>query len=105
MFQRAIAACAMGSDPYQTNKLINIQIKNDESYPVHYRCLAIDSNGEIITLHPARWDAAEEAARISKDESLVETQAEARGGQPPRADRHFAGLLWVAFSAAALSRC
>ncbi|MBE9140197.1 caspase family protein [Nodosilinea sp. LEGE 07088] len=56
---------------YQTDELINIKITNEEANPVYLSCLVIDSSGNIITLHPARWDAPEEAARIDSGESLV----------------------------------
>lgn len=66
----------LASAAYQTNELINIKITNDEPNPVYLSCLVIDSSSEIITLHPANWNAPEEAARIDSGESLVVPRAE-----------------------------
>jgi hypothetical protein len=62
----------MASANFRSGELINIKITNDDqNNAVYAACLAIDSSGKIITMHPAVWDAPVEAARIAPGESLV----------------------------------
>lgn len=42
---------------YQSEELVDVRITNEETTPVYVACLIIDSGGNFITLHPARWDA------------------------------------------------
>lgn len=58
-------------EPYQADDFLEIQVTSGETQPVYLSCLVIDSTGNIIVLHPARWDAPEEAARI--DNSINNT--------------------------------
>ncbi|QQE65340.1 hypothetical protein GFS31_20270 [Leptolyngbya sp. BL0902] len=61
---------------YQSEELIDVRITNEESTPVYVACLIIDSSGNLITLHPARWDAPDLASQIAPGESLVVPRAE-----------------------------
>jgi hypothetical protein len=64
------------SATYQTDELIEMEITNSEPEAVYLSSLVIDSQGNIVVLHPARWDAPDEAARIDSDESIVVPRAE-----------------------------
>lgn len=61
---------------YSSEELIDVRITNEESTPVYVACLIIDSSGNFITLHPARWDAPDLASQIAPGESLVVPRAE-----------------------------
>lgn len=61
---------------YPANDLIQIRVSNTEPDAVYLSCLVIDAQGQIIALHPARWDAPDEAARIDRNESLVVPRTE-----------------------------
>lgn len=61
---------------YRSQELIDVRITNEESTPVYVACLIIDSSGNFITLHPARWDAPDLASQIAPGESLVVPRAE-----------------------------
>ncbi|TVQ05131.1 MAG: DUF4384 domain-containing protein [Leptolyngbya sp. DLM2.Bin27] len=61
---------------YQSQELIDIRMTNEERTPVYVACLIIDSSGNFITLHPARWDSPDLASQIAPGESLVVPRAE-----------------------------
>ncbi|MBD2157158.1 caspase family protein [Leptolyngbya sp. FACHB-16] len=63
-------------EPFVGGDVIQLQVKNDEIRALYISCLLINSQGDVIVLHPARWDAPEEAARIDKGETLVIPRAE-----------------------------
>ncbi len=64
------------SATYQTDELIEMEITNSEPDAVYLSSLVIDSQGNIVVLHPARWDDPDEAARIDANESKVVPRAE-----------------------------
>lgn len=64
------------SATYQTDEVIEMQITNSEPEAVYLSSLVIDSQGNIVVLHPAHWDAPDEAARIDRNESKVVPRAE-----------------------------
>ncbi|MGG6295592.1 caspase family protein [Leptolyngbya sp. AN02str] len=64
------------SQVYRSGETFQIQITNAENEPVYLSSLVIDGYGDIIALHPARWDAPDEAARIDQGESLTVPRAE-----------------------------
>ncbi|MBE9097873.1 caspase family protein [Vacuolonema iberomarrocanum] len=51
--------------------VMQLEIRNDESTALYTSCLLVNSRGEVDVLHPARWDAPEEAARVAAGERLV----------------------------------
>lgn len=57
--------------PFTDGDVMQLRIRNDESVPLYVSCLLVNSRGEVDVLHPARWDAPEEAARVAPRESLV----------------------------------
>lgn len=61
---------------YQANDLIEVKLANAETEPVYLSCLVIDSKGNIITLHPANWNAPDEASRIAGGEELIVPRAD-----------------------------
>jgi hypothetical protein len=66
----------LASATYPTDDLIEMQITNSEPEAVYLSSLVIDSQGNIVVLHPARWDVPDEAARIDRNESKVVPRAE-----------------------------
>lgn len=74
--QCAGSAVAAIPAPYRAEETIQIQVKNSERDAVFLSCLAIDSGGNIVVLHPGNWDAPDEAARIDAQETLMVPRAE-----------------------------
>ncbi|MEO0868772.1 MAG: DUF4384 domain-containing protein, partial [Cyanobacteria bacterium J06642_11] len=57
---------------FNANENIWIRVENRERrQELYLSCLAIDSQGELIVLYPADWEAPEEAARIDQGTSLT----------------------------------
>ncbi|MEO1148350.1 MAG: caspase family protein [Cyanobacteria bacterium J06638_22] len=57
--------------PFTDGDVMQLEVRNDESTALYVSCLLVNSRGEVDVLHPARWDAPEEAARVAAGESLV----------------------------------
>ncbi|HEY9879914.1 MAG TPA: caspase family protein [Leptolyngbyaceae cyanobacterium] len=70
-----VQATAASSQPFRAGDTIQIKVKNQEPSATYLSVLAIGSEGEIVVLHPANWDAPVEAARIDADEELVVPRA------------------------------
>jgi len=62
--------------PFAGGDIIQLQLENEEERALYISCLLINSQGEVIVLHPARWDAPEEAARMGRGETLTIPRAE-----------------------------
>lgn len=62
--------------PFTAGDVIQLAIQNDEDRAVYVSCLIVNSRGDVDVLHPARWDAPEEASRIAEGERLVIPRAE-----------------------------
>lgn len=50
---------------------IQVKVRNDETRDLYIGVLAIGSNGDIVVLFPATWDAPEEAARVTPGQELT----------------------------------
>ena len=61
---------------FTAGDVMQLEIRNEEDRAVYVSCLLVNSRGEVDVLHPARWDAPEESARIDKGERLVIPRAE-----------------------------
>lgn len=72
----ANAAVAATPAPYRAGDTIQIQVQNSERDAVFLSCLAIANNGDIVVLHPANWNAPDEAARIDAQERLLVPRAD-----------------------------
>ena len=56
--------------------VMQLQLNNQDNQALYVSCLLVNARGEIDVLHPARWDAPEEASRIATGESIVIPRAE-----------------------------
>lgn len=60
---------------------IQVEVRNDESHDLYIGVLVIGSNGDIVVLYPADWDAPEAAALVAPGQLLIVP--------PPNDDFHF----------------
>jgi hypothetical protein len=65
------------SQSFNAGQAIQIRIDNRDEKRLYLSCLAINSQGEIITLHPANWDSPDDASLLEKGKSLVVPGADA----------------------------
>ena len=61
---------------FTAGDVMQLEIRNEESRAIYVSCLLVNSRGEVDVLHPARWDAPEDAARIGPGERLAIPRAE-----------------------------
>lgn len=66
---------SVASQPFRAGDTLQLKVRNQEPQEVYLSLLAIGSEGDIVVLHPANWDAPVEAARIGKAEELVVPRA------------------------------
>ncbi|MEB3358308.1 MAG: caspase family protein [Synechococcales bacterium] len=57
--------------PFTDGDVMQLEVSNQEERPLFVSCLLVNSRGEVAVLHPAHWDAPEDASRIGAKESLV----------------------------------
>ena len=60
---------------------IQVEVRNDENNDLYIGVLVIGSNGDIVVLYPANWDAPEATALVAPGQSLIVP--------PPNDDFHF----------------
>jgi len=79
---RAIDAAGGGdrqsaaTELFTDGDVMQLQLNNQDNQALYVSCLLVNARGEIDVLHPARWDAPEEASRIATGESIVIPRAE-----------------------------
>lgn len=66
----SIPTIANDLQPFRAGQNIQIKVTNQDDKPLYLSCLAINSQGEIVTLHPANWDSPDDASRINRSEEL-----------------------------------
>ncbi|MGK7889376.1 MAG: caspase family protein [Leptolyngbyaceae cyanobacterium] len=62
---------ADATEVFTDGDVMQLELHNQDHQALYVSCLLVNARGEIDVLHPAQWDAPEEASRIGTGESLV----------------------------------
>jgi hypothetical protein len=59
-----IRTVSVDAQPFPAGDAIQVSIQSHDDRELYLGCIAVDSQGNLIVLHPANWESPEESARI-----------------------------------------